>query len=678
MLPRMAQYLTTRNQIICILFFTYIYDLVRAGFIESRRRQLEILKSVMDRTGDKSRQMPISNPARNFYSGNAGWIGGPRFSGHHRVTYLRDSNLSNPSDMQVSYRPAFIQRLRLASVNETTQGLSEELGLYPIQRLPQQAAHRGRAFAVSLSPPILHQSASTHMNLKRPSEPTIYEQTTPTKTATCDDDPQVREPETNDNANNFDDLKADDECPLGEMPKLIRHYQYFSTLLVIYSFIKYSFLVIFDNELFGSKKTFACYVPGRVAILPEFSPGFSWVVLFYHIIYRFYLLLIRKEFHLECFIFLLYDKQAVEAIQTEKCAKLQCNDPVEASRIYAMNRLFFIKVYLREEPEQVIYRIKSNRSVEHWIKLKQFFNRFVLIALGNIALWSIPLGVAIVVTVLSSENFSTLYDACDEMITLHKTDWSLHDPRQLLWFLCDMVDSSWLLLDTTMALVMPFTSMVFCSQDLNITIDKLREVINDITNRLKCALEVANYRNWPQQIELNRNRRVAKMLKAIEVEILVLQSEVTRMLQQINQVDEFMSKLSAFCIMVWILTNIYVQIVSLNRNQLVFVDVVVQFMQGTALLALTFTFAYIARVNTKTRRLYMEICNLVALDPNHKTKSSWLWVLEYFNKVKPNYSFRLGPFTELTLANYLKACSWLITGALVTINLFKYKYNIHD
>lgn len=649
MLETLRKYLNTKNQIMCILFFTYIYDLVRNGFIESRRRQLEIIRSMASRRDIGRLTGPTAAALRPSFLRNT------YFASHPRV-FGRGGEELALGELRYRPRAPVQQRLKphldlLIDTFDEYDSWSPKL-LHSNRRTLPQSSTTLRGWPIS----------------KQLGEPTIFESSTVSS--------------SNEWlwTNQFDEIQLEDDCPLEEMPKAVRYYQYLSHFLVITSFIKYSCLVIFDNELFGSKQSFSCYIPGRTAILPTFSPGFSFVVLLYHVMYRFYLCIIRKSFQLDSFIFLLYDRRTIESIQTHQCKKLSRNsESLEAYMIYAMNRLFFVKVNLRNEPAKVIYRVKTNRNLEHWLKLKRFFNRFILICLANIAAWSIPLSVAIVMTVLSEENFGIIYGACDAMVDAHRNNWSLWDLRQLIWFLCDMLDSGWLLFDTSNALVWPFASMVFCAQDLNYTIDELNETLAKVTSRLKHALEIIAASYWSQQVEFSRSRQIAKLLRTIEIDIQILQCEITRMLQQVNQVDEFVSKLSAFCIFIWIFTNLFVQIESLTQNKLVVLDVVVQFMQITALIALTLSFAYIAQVNTKTRRLYTGICNLVALDPNHKTtKSSWLWVLEYFNKVKPSYSFRLGPFSELTLLNYLKACSWLITGAVVTINLYKHKYNIQD
>jgi hypothetical protein len=702
MLTAIRKFLSTKNQVTCILFFTYIYDLVRAGFLESRKRQLEIVRRV---TGAGNRgQLAGLEPATRHSGLGQG----------QRSTYLRaaatefvrrqttalgdaqsfsTSSFSSPSTSLppsttslniLRYRPLFAQRLK-STVTHADGGdaaataiggggqLAKSTAGNTLDSWPPVVGCTRPRLAWSRQPASPGEVSSCQLIPEDRLPPSAWSSTVMGEVRTSVDDNELL-------TGQADNTQAEDYCPLGEMPKALRRYQYVSHFLVVVEFIKYSFLYSFDNEFFGTKRSYSCYIPGRVAILPNFSPTFGWLVLFYHVIYRFYLCIIRKSFYLDCFIFLLYDKQAIESIQTNLYEKLMKNsNSPEAFKIYAMNRLFFIKVVLRDESEKVIYRVKTNRSLEHWLKLKQFFNRFMLFCLANIALWGIPLTIAILLTVLSDKNFRIIYGPCDQMIDAQKNNWSLLNIHQLIWFVCDMIDTGWLLFDTTNALVWPFSSMILCAQDISYTIDELNDTLHDVTRRLKYALENIAVRYWPQQVKYDNGKQISNLLKSIEVDIQVLQSEITRMILQIKQVDEFMSKISAFCIFVWILSNLWVHFIALNRNKLVMIDAVIQFMQFTAFFALTLSFAYIAQVNTKTRRMYIRICNLVALDPNHKTtKLSWLWVLEYFNKDKPSYSFRMGPFAELTLANYLKACSWLITGAMVTINLFKYKYNTQD
>lgn len=670
---------TIKNEIICLVFFAYIYDLIRAGYFESKRRHLRVLQesnSVSAYFKDNCAPLPAAAAAA-ANSADMVWPGRGK------------APLSNLWASRPERRRQTASKL-LQVINRTVgKSVARIAHLLPLTKQPESGSgskliRRGNELNKSEST-TSRSPVALLRKLKRSPSVEVEDELEGEAANEVEDD---------------DEYGEEDDCPLEEMPAFIRAYQYISHTLVLISFLKYLYLNLVKCEMFGLRRALSCYIPGRVLVLPEFDPSFPLIVLFYHLIYRIYLCLYRKSFELDCFLFVLYDEQHMQWVESQYddivrrqqgCSNgpQAAGDPVELRKFYAHNRMFFIRSRLADQ--KFIYKPRSNRTMKHWIKLKEFYHRFTLACAWNFVIWSFPLLVLTVAAVISENNFNILYGHCNKLSDEHNpTKWTWSHWRRYIWLLGDMLDNGWLLFDTANALVWPFSSMVFCAQDMTYSVDNLIVSTNSLINRLK---------TWLYQNHLNvarQNIRTAvgskqqaglatadladdeQLFDSIRDEILVAQSEINDVLQQMNLVDQFVSREACFCIFCWIVTNLYYQLVSLTAKRLFILSGAVQFMQATAFVAISFSFAYMSITHSKTRRLYRQICNIAALDPNHSTKASWLWVLEYYQRGKSRYSFHLGPFVELSLANYLKSVSWLITGGLVTISLFKHKYQMRE
>lgn len=665
------KYLTTKNRLVCVLYFAYIYDLVRAGFLESRHKhrcQLIQHDSISSYIKDQCASPPLR-------------------SARAAAVYFKELPVEVGRKRRLSRLLETIHR----SVRES------------VHKLSLLAPFGGRALVRASG-----LEARYYEGLDKISPPTA-------KTATLAEDSA--------RGSAVFDHDEVDECPLEAKPLLIRIYELISHLLVGFSFIKYLVLNLLHEELFGLQKIFSCYIPGRTAVLPFFSPSFPLIVLFYHVIYRIYLRLVRKSFHIDCFLFVLYDRHRVESIEERynetllRLRRLQEATKLPSVRksseetlvskdlykLYANNRMFF--TCCRQMDGRFTYRLRSNRTLKHWLKLRKFYHNYTLACAINFGIWAVPLAILILTTVLSETNINILYGHCNGLSdNLNPNKWAWTDWRRLIWFSFDIIDNAWLLFDTANALVWPFSSMVLCAQDMTYSVDHLLEAAASITKRLEDWLSRGKRRHHDQnqlsnsqaatgadeqratralvggrQIYwLTSNNSREQQFSSIEEGILMLQNEINDTLQQMSLIDEYVSRQSIFCIFCFIVTNMYYQIMSLREKRILVPSAVIQFMQVTAFTAISLSFGYMSRTHAKAIRLHNQICYIVALDPNHKMKLSWLWVLEYFQQDQSRYSFHLGPFAELSLSNYLKSISWLITGALVTISLFKHRFELSE
>lgn len=158
---------------------------------------------------------------------------------------------------------------------------------------------------------------------------------------------------------------------------------------------------------------------------------------------------------------------------------------------------------------------------------------------------------------------------------------------------------------------------------------------------------------------------------ALEMEILILQSDIMIVFENVRKVDRYVNAFAAYAIIFWVSINVTYEVLYVSRRQVYKVNFSAALIQVAALLLLTFTFAHLGRTHNKTVKLYHSCCNLMANDPfTRTTKQSWLWLLEYYSPHKSLYSLHMG-WTVLTFTNYIKFMLYSITFSIVLITLLK-------
>ena len=637
-----------KNQIGLILYFTYIDHLVRAGYLESKRNHLK--KQSLIYSYFKYESVPPVTMDRPVER---------QFSSCNRQSIAIDAESTN-NQHQVRRNVASL----LQAVNQLASDSVHQLVrlfIYLTDLSKFTSANRANK---------AHQIVGQKLDDRR---------TTGRALTKLGNGPN----------SSMNEEYLIDDCPLNELNKLGTAYRYFSHAAVVVTFLKYVYLNIVEAELFGTNKLNACYVPGRGYLATSFSPSFALLIIFCHVIYRFYLYFIRKSFHIESLIFVLYDEERVKSLESVYNTikrrqgynhSKRGDDAIKLHKLFLSNRMFFTKTRLTNQ--RYAYKLRINRTHKHWLKLNGFVEQTFVMTAVNFIMLIAPLAVLVVLTMLAPKSKETLYAQCSQLSDdSNPIKWSLFSWRGMIWFIADLIDSGWLVIDTIHALAWPLASVVISAQDITYSLQELTESIVATRLRLKQWLLLSK----PSELETSipkscrsltsdsngLARQLALDLNSIHDDILMLQCDINDVLLDMGNVDALVSKMSAFIIFCWLIANTYINRMFLTQNRLVELDSAVQFVQIGGLFGVTCTFAYLSKTHKISRLLYDRICHLIAIDPDHRIKSSWLPVLEFYNKDKPMFSFHLGPWTELTLSNYLKSMTWFLTGALIVIDLFK-------
>lgn len=516
-----------------------------------------------------------------------------------------------------------------------------------------------------------------------------------------------------------DDELTEDDCPLIELPKILKWWKQFSTCYVLYSFVRYICICLLQFQLVNVDPIYSCYLPGRLAFVFDLAyelPLYSLIIISYHVIYRYLWCVVHKRINIDCFLFVACKREDVERRELQLHKLNNAGDSLETRKLYAKDYMFYQKVRqtfnqsiqkqqkqtksTANSREEVRYVMRCNRTVEHWKLMRQFVVQISYFCIVNFTVFGVPVVLVIIFNLISNEYFAKHYPFCQSFAENHRPsrgfnvtlstetvrevgenfEWTFDDPFRLTYFFLDIIDNSILLLDSSCGMTWPFTAAIICTHDLTLRIRCLRQRLLTLSKRVddqrgildskgeRSSLGGATFSSTkPSQDDEMIKRKLANELSQ---EIVTLHCELVDTFKQVDQVDKFMAYFSAFCIFCWVLINICYQVMSLSRHHLLFPNIMVQFFQCLGLILLTFTFSFMSRPHSETIKLYTVLCSVMARDPNiDTTMESWAWILEYYYTTR--FTLHLGYRTPLSMANYLKCIAWFVSCALMVISLFK-------
>lgn len=458
-------------------------------------------------------------------------------------------------------------------------------------------------------------------------------------------------------------FKKSVESPLAKMPTILRLYSYFSTLSHVLITSKYIILSIFKYHFIVDQNMVTCYLPGRVSFLDDLSyelPGLAIMMSGSHLVWRSMWYVIYRQLNLESLIFIVYDDEFVDRKRTELKKEFTSSNLARKEKVYNENRMFCQKIQTQQG--KVEFRLRKDRDLNRKKKLNKMVRSVTVIMLMNTIFFGTPLVVVMVMNTLSHHFFDLNYKECrvfsrttqlvgESEIGQHI--WSFSDSYRMSMLFADAFDNFMILFDSASGLTWPLVTSTIVGLDLTISMD-------DILSRLK---------SLQQSLTSESNQRN----QAEELEIIVLQSDIMIVFENVRKVDRYINAFAAYAIIFWVTINVTYEVLYVLRRQEYTLNSTVVWVQMAVLILLTFTFAHLGRTHTKTVQLYHTCCSLMAKDPfTHTTKRSWIWLLEYYNQHKSLYSLHMG-WTVLTFTNYIKFMLYSITFSMVVINLLRHE-----
>lgn len=469
------------------------------------------------------------------------------------------------------------------------------------------------------------------------------------------------------------------DCPLPPMPKFLRMYKIFSTIFVFYSTLRYALVSSIQYEWLRIDKRYACYLPGRLAIIADEglifeTPWFGFVICGYHVAWR-TMWHYANRLELDCLMFLCYDKDTVSDRQFEILTlNNQKISPEVAYRKYLCSKIFYERHTNQRGRDS--YVMKPYRTVTHYEKLQYLTMKFLLLHCILIGAVIVPMILFGFYTLFSHEFFDLSYPSCKSVPSSssqgNASNWSFNDRFRLGYLPFDMLDCFILWTDSTAAMLLTYSAALIVSHDINLRFDSLCDRLSDLNDRFRYLLFDDYGRKSSSSI---MTHSTMKFLLSLEIESDQIFNEAITLFDQIRSADEFMRRFTSFTIYGGLITNISYQVLSsarkIPRGQIGIALHVFLLIQINAILISVFL--TLARPHNRARVFYTKICSAMALCPNvPRTKMLWQWLLEYYHIRSPRYTLHIiGKSYSLSNLNILRCASWFLTCTLIILNLMR-------
>lgn len=470
------------------------------------------------------------------------------------------------------------------------------------------------------------------------------------------------------------------DCPIPSVPKLLRIYRIFSTAFFIYATIKYACLCTIYYGWLDIDKVYGCFLPGRVAFLPDrgLAKELPWVALLiypYHLVWR-ALWHFVDGIDVDCLLFLCYDRDAVLSRHYELS---ELNDsyrtqPDVAYRKYLCNKIFYRRHANAEG--YAFYTMKQHRSLEHYDKMQELLLRLRLFYINTIYVVLILMAIGSYYTYLDHDYFDLSYPMCRSFSNSPHNDtfrWSFSDKFRLYYLLADYLEGTIFIIDTGLITSITFAAGILLTHDLCLRFDMLRRRTCNLNEKFRSCtsmndLTIPVSPSWIAYSNM-------KSIEYLQEESDWIFNETIGIFQLVGQVDDFMRRFSTYVVFGWLLNYSSYQATSilslLPKGGLV--RYFNQIAMGSCSLIFITAYLIFARPYHGSRLLYRELCSAMALSPNiPEKKIAWRWLLEHYRDTNIYSLHLIGKSFTLSNLNILRCVSWFVTCSVVLLSLLRY------
>lgn len=474
-------------------------------------------------------------------------------------------------------------------------------------------------------------------------------------------------------------LDREFDCPIPPMSKFLKRYRTFSTAFAIYAAIKYTILCAVYYRWIDVDKSYACYLPGRLSILPDEGvvyelPWMGAAIFMSHLIWR-AMWRFSHPIEVDALLFLCYDKDAVLDKQYQV---LELNDPSisstdDAYRKYLCNRLFYQRRI--DARGRTVYTMKENRTVEHYEQLDRLMVGLRLYYPYFLYPGYLLLAILSFCTYFRHDYFDMSYPSCrsfSSSVDDENFEWSFSDKFRLFYLFFDLLDGFIFILDTTLGLTIPFGVNTITTHDLCLRFDALRKRIRRLNEKFRSSSIVRELSMEMGTATVTHS--TMKYIECLQEKSDLIFNETIGTFEQVKRVDDYIRKSSSFTFYSWFIANSSYQASSIlnlipKGGVVSLVNMIMTIITYQGVFA---TFIISARPHHRARLLYNELSTAMALCPTiPKTKIAWRWLLEYY-KDHTKYSLHLIGNYALSNLNILRSASWIVTCVVVLFSLLKH------
>lgn len=471
-------------------------------------------------------------------------------------------------------------------------------------------------------------------------------------------------------------MKREFDCPLPAMPRFIRLYRRFSNIFVTVNMIKYGLLAAIQYGWINVDKVYACYVPGRSALALDFvyeMPWFGLLIFAYHVATRLLVHLQVKRLNIDCFMFLLYDK---DTIVERQFGLVEMNStkltPREAYRRYLCNRVFYERQV--DSRGRARYVMRQQRTIEHYERLRSANLVFYIFCMVMLIL-GIPAYIYSVRTHLSHEFFDLYYPACRSFSNSPNNgnfSWSFGDKYRLFNLFFDRLDNEILTIDTVISLILPLV-LVTLTHDLRLRFDDICTRVASLNERFRYLLLNDDLVRDMVPFE----RPPMKFIEDLEEESRAIFEEVIGIFKQVKCDDEYIRRVTLIMVCIWFFATMSINTFVLlrlgsRRDNSFMVYLIAEVYYHTGMASLL---ALMTRPHNRAKLLYNRLCSAMALCPDEpETRIRWRWLVEYYHRGSSRYSLHfVGKGYAFSNLNIIRCMSWFVSCTVIMLNLIRNK-----
>lgn len=456
------------------------------------------------------------------------------------------------------------------------------------------------------------------------------------------------------------------ECPLPDMSEYIRTYQLVSTTFVAFALFRYALLSSITYGWLGIDATYACYLPGRLGVLIDASyeaPWFGLLFFGFHSVWRQIWYLRYDRLKLDCLLFLCYDR---DTILDKHIAIDDMNDRTLPGQVvvrkYLCNKVFYEKHLVARG--RTLYVMKQHRTIAQYERLESLLIKFRLAYLIVVTMFVIPIFIIGLRHQLSSEFIEHSYPQCRSSTG----SWLFVGRYKYLHLTFDILDNMVFIIESSLAIVVPYTGSLLVTHDLTLRFDALCDRIAVLNESMRCKQMATDHEDGIMRPPLTK-----RLIESLEEESNSIFNETISTFEQVQSVDQYIRRFTSFAFFANYSTCLTLLALLIFRRSSM-QDGLADFYTYT-LIYLQFVFVivilYFVKPHSRSLLLYKRLCSAMALCPNiEDTKMSWRWLLEYYQKNSKRSSLHMfGESYALSSINILRCTSWFITSIVILLNL---------
>lgn len=445
---------------------------------------------------------------------------------------------------------------------------------------------------------------------------------------------------------------------LPRLPVVLRAWHVFSTTVHLANILFSLFLVLNyykDGRLVKDEHSITCFVPRFAPHEMIKQKDMAWIgglLSSLHIAWRLLMSRMGRNFRLDMVSFILWDSDIIRLASNWQTATRSIQ---RWNTLDGVQKVFFYTIQGRFSKARVQINMRPNRTIEAHFKLCKLLSNYFNLALVLLSL----IAPTMIFYGTKSIYFrhEIIYEGC-KVVYFDTTYWY----RSISAYIV----AAPIFIDSIAAL--PFPPLLCCMMvhDLILYWQNVQQTLRRLTKSIPdLSLEREMFPQADGKPELVRTPRQIHF----ELEKVFIQSTINDFFRQLGFVNGYVSILSSFILLAWLISNSVLTLIGLQLN-VTNGTLVIRFIQLLAIFIVGGASFIILKVKSSTEPAYKVLCSLAAVDSS-LDKRRWISLMEVYTAER-RYGFTLFNSKLFTILILLKVISYTFTVILIIMNIGSY------